>query len=100
MEILPDSVIELIACGLLMIYSSTGRVSELVGHEEGVRFCPKKSWESEPHALEPHLVSDARNHMLVNQKNLSIKARSRALEKFDLQNWLFSHGEGFKKYDN
>jgi glycosyltransferase involved in cell wall biosynthesis len=96
----PNIAIEIIACGIPIIYSSTGGVSELVGQQKGVGIFLKKSWESEPHAPEPHLVSDAMSHVLINQKNLSINARSLAAEKFDLQNWLFRYGEGFKKYDN
>ena len=100
MDASPNVVIEAMACGLPIIYSATGGVPELVGHEAGVGLFLKKSWDSEPHAPEPHLVSDAMSHVLVNQKDLSINARSRAVEKFDLQKWLFRHGEVFKKYVN
>lgn len=68
MATLPNIVIELIACGLSMIYPSTGGISELVGHEEGVDLFLKNSWEFEPHAPETHLVSDAMSHVLENQK--------------------------------
>lgn len=90
MAILPDIVIQVIACGLPMIYSSTGEISGLVGHEEGVDLFFKKSRESEPHALKSHLVSDAMSHVIENQKNLFINARSRTVEKFDLQNWSYA----------
>jgi glycosyltransferase involved in cell wall biosynthesis len=100
MDASPNVVIEAMACGLPIIYSSTGGVPELVGHDAGVGIILKENWESEPHAPEPHLVSDAMSHVLTNQNNLSIHARSRAVEKFDLQKWMYRHGEVFKKYVN
>ena len=100
MDASPNVVIEAMASGLPIIYSETGGVPELVGHDAGVGLFLKKSWESEPHAPEPHLVSDAMSYVLANQKSLSMHARSRAVEKFDLQKWLFRHGEVFKSYVN
>jgi glycosyltransferase involved in cell wall biosynthesis len=96
----PNVVIEAMASGLPVIYSGTGGVPELVGQEAGVGLFLKKSWESEPYAPEPHLISEAMKHVFANQKIFSINARSRAVEKFDLQKWLIRHREVFKKYVN
>ena len=100
MDASPNVVIEAMACGLPIIYSATGGVPELVGPDAGVGLFLKKSWASEPHAPEPHLISDAMSYVLANQKGLSTYARSRAVEKFDLQTWLFRHGKVFKNYVN
>lgn len=100
MDASPNVVIEAMACGLPIIYSATGGVAELVGHNAGIGLLLEKSWESKPYAPEPNLVSDAMSYVLANQEVLSKNARSRAVEKFDLQKWIFRHEEIFSKYVN
>jgi len=100
MDASPNVVIEAMASGLPIIYSATGGVPELVGPEAGVGLNLTKSWESKPIAPEPNLVSEAMSYVLANQKVLSINARLRAVEKFDLQKWLLKHEEVFNKYVN
>jgi len=100
MDASPNVVIEAMACGLPVIYSATGGVPELVGQNCGVGLFLKENWESKPHAPEPNLVSDALSYVLENQKELSLNARRRAEQKFDLQKWLIRHEEVFNKYVN
>jgi glycosyltransferase involved in cell wall biosynthesis len=100
MDASPNVVIEAMASGLPVIYSATGGVPELVGQDCGVGIFLETSWESKPYAPEPNLVSDAMNYVLVNQKKLSINARSHAENNFDLQKWLIRHEKVFNRYVN
>ena len=98
MDASPNVVIEAMACGLPVIYSATGGVTELVGQDCGVGLFLKENWGSKPHAPKPDEVSAAMSFVLANQKKLSVNARSRAEDNFDLQKWLSRHEEVFCRY--
>jgi glycosyltransferase involved in cell wall biosynthesis len=100
MDASPNVIIEAMACGLPIVYSASGGVSELVGQKAGIGLSIENRWESKPHAPEPQLISEAMSYIMGDQKAFSIHARSRAVGKFNIKNWMTRHEEVFLKYAN
>jgi glycosyltransferase involved in cell wall biosynthesis len=95
MDASPNVVIEAMASGLPIIYSSTGGVPELVGQEGGIGLRQKESWDLEPHSPDPGLVSEAMRAVISNQNFHSLAVRARAVEFFNLTRWIARHKEVF-----
>lgn len=98
MDASPNVVIEAMASGLPIIYSSTGGVPELVGQDGGIGLKQKESWDLEPHSPDPGLVSEAMRAVISNQNLYSLAARARAVANFDINNWIKKHKEIFSAY--
>jgi glycosyltransferase involved in cell wall biosynthesis len=98
MDASPNVVIEAMACGLPIIYSSTGGVPELVGKEAGIGLFLKESWSLEPHCPKPELISEAMGEMIALRNDMSIAARRRAVAEFNMDNWISKHQKIFIEY--
>jgi glycosyltransferase involved in cell wall biosynthesis len=96
MDASPNVVIEAMASGLPIIYSSTGGVPELVGQNGGIGLKQNQSWELEPHSPDPGLVSEAMRAVMGNQNYYSLAARARAVEFFNITKWITRHKEVFE----
>lgn len=90
----PNTVIEALSCGLPVVYVNSGGVPELVGNECGVGVDTESSWEKniEPDSKD---LAQALLQAKENYAKFSKNARERALEKFDLNNWITRHKEIF-----
>lgn len=92
----PRLVVEAMACGLPIVYSATGGVPELVGDAAGIGIPGPLDWNEDrpPDARE---LADAVISTLINREVYSRAARLRAIEKFDVHDWLVRHREIFKQ---
>ena len=98
MDASPNVVIEAMACGLPIVYSSTVGVPELVGSEAGIGLIQKESWSIEPHHPNPELVSEAMNRVIIQRNAFSAAARKRAVAQFNIDNWVGRHRKVFDAY--
>ncbi len=89
----PNTVLEALACGLPVVYSRSGGVPELVG-DCGVGLKCEESWEE---AKSPLLedVTEGMSIVADNHAALSVAARNRAVDVFDLGHWIARHGKVF-----
>lgn len=90
----PRLVIEAMSCGLPIVYSATGGVAELVGDEAGIGITGPLDWDKD-HPPDSESLADAVIDMLSNLDGFSQAARKRAVQFFDVQDWINMHGEIF-----
>lgn len=91
----PGVVVEALACGLPVVYSSSGGVPELVG-EAGIGVPAPLDWET-IHPPEPGLLAAAILRVAEQRQHYARLARQRAVEQFDLGPWLQRHREVFER---
>ena len=85
----PGIVLEAMACGLPIVYSSSGGVPELVG-EAGRGVPAPLDWEHD-HPPAPEDLARAVLDVAERLPELRAAARARAVEHFDLAPWLERH---------
>ena len=85
----PAVVIEAMSCGLPIVYSSSGGVPELVG-DAGAGVPAELSWERDI-APDPEALADAVERVAAELGTFSLRARNRAVQHFDLQQWMDRH---------
>ena len=90
----PTVVLEALASGLPVVYSASGGTPELVG-EAGIGVAAQLDWEQD-HPPEPEELGEAVLAAAARRDELGDAARSRAVERFDLQQWLTRHRELFE----
>lgn len=90
----PGVVIEAMACGVPIVYSSSGGVPELVGAEAGVGVPTSTSWEKQI-PPEPELWAKAVFKVAEDISGYGEAARQRAVERFDLKPWVERHRRVF-----
>jgi glycosyltransferase involved in cell wall biosynthesis len=95
----PNTVIEAMACGLPVICVSSGGLPELVGDEAGVKIETGESWDE---ILIPDEKKIAESMIMVanKYKEMSINARKRSVEMFDIKHWVNRHLIIFKQHLN
>jgi glycosyltransferase involved in cell wall biosynthesis len=95
----PNAVIEALSCGLPVVYSNTGGVPELVGNDAGIALECEESWghSQVPEALN---ICNGMLEVVKNHKKMSVIARKRAVDKFDITHWVNRHKEIFEQQLN
>ena len=93
----PTVVLEGMGSGLPVVYSRSGGVPELVGEEAGIGVAAEKSWERDdppqPAAMAAAVIALSEPD---RYRAASASARSRAVERFDLDPWLDRHRTVFE----
>lgn len=91
----PRLVVEAMACGLPVVYSATGGTPELVGSDAGIGIPGPVDWE-QIHEADPSVLSAALCDIFNNYERYSVCARQRAVERFDVSDWLNAHDKIFR----
>jgi glycosyltransferase involved in cell wall biosynthesis len=92
----PTVVIEALACGLPVVYSRSGGVPELVGDAAGIGVPTVQTWERDvppdPEALSHAIITVRRSFA-----NYAAAARQRAVDRFDVIQWMERHARVFER---
>jgi glycosyltransferase involved in cell wall biosynthesis len=86
----PTVVLEGLATGLPVVYSSSGGVPELVGDEAGIGIPAERSWDVDM-APRPEEVAAAVDRVWREREQYGRAARARAVTRFDVASWLARH---------
>ncbi len=92
----PTVVIEALACGLPVIASRSGGMTELVGEDGGELIDVPLSWDQAA-APEPKQLANAVMRMIPNWPARSRAARARAERLFDAHAWVEAHRQIFER---
>lgn len=89
----PGLVVEALACGLPVVYSCSGGTPEIVG-AAGRGVPVEHTWERDV-APDPEAMTQAVSEVIDGYPALSLAARRRAVEQFDIGPWLQRHAAVF-----
>ena len=92
----PTLVLEAMACGLPVAYAASGGTVELVGDTAGVGVAHLATWEREV-PPEPEAMAEAVDRIVCDLPRYSAAARSRAVERFALADWIDRHAALFNE---
>ena len=95
-DVCPTTVLEAMACGLPVVYSTSGGTPELVGAEAGVGIPAPLDWEA-VHPPAPEAVAEAILAAAARRTMMSRAARERAVAHFDVQPWIRRHRQVFAR---
>jgi glycosyltransferase involved in cell wall biosynthesis len=94
----PNTVIEAMSSGLPVIYSDSGGVPEIVGVKAGVALSVPQGWDAVNHIPGVNDLAAAMIYVSKNHAEMSLAARKRAINEFELANWLERHNEIFHHF--
>ena len=86
----PTAVLEAMASGLPILYSSSGGVPELVGKDSGLGIEVEENWRR-TEVPSKSAISNGMKEIIENKINMSQASRERAIEYFDIKKWIFKH---------
>ena len=92
----PRLVVEAMACGLPIVYSQSGGVSELVGDKAGIGIPSKLDWE-EDHPPDSSELAKAAMQVIASLDIYAESARKRAETYFDMNPWRERHAAIFSE---
>ena len=87
------------ASGLPVLYSSSGGVPELVGSKAGIGLNVPHDWKK-IHIPEISNIVIGLFKIMENRQMFSESARERAINLFDIKDWIKSHDNLFKELLN
>lgn len=86
----PRLISEALACGLPIVYSSSGGTPELVGNDAGIGLPAPVDFES-VHPPDPVAMAEAVIRVVASYDSYSDAARRQAVERLGMVNWLQEH---------
>jgi glycosyltransferase involved in cell wall biosynthesis len=92
----PNAVLEALATGLPVLYSSSGGVPELVGDDAGVGLPVEQTFDY-PAVPAADDIAKGMEAILRGSEPMSKEARKRAVERFSLSHWYSRHEAVFDK---
>ena len=92
----PNTVLEALASGLPVAYSSSGGVPELVGAKAGAGIAAPEIYDKvwAPEAVD---IAAAMAAVAAKRETMSAAARQRAVETFDISHWIRRHEAVFSR---
>lgn len=91
----PNAVLEAMACGLPILYSSSGGVPEQVGPAAGIGLPVPETFEEDV-APEPNAIAEGMAQIMRGWDAMAAAAQARAVEQFDLSMWFARHEAIFR----
>jgi glycosyltransferase involved in cell wall biosynthesis len=92
----PTTVLEAMASGLPVVYSATGGVPELVGPDAGVGVPGELRWDRDV-PPDADALAEAVCRVADRHGDYARAARQRAVDRFDVSDWLSRHEEVFQR---
>jgi len=95
----PTVVIESMACGVPVVGSNSGGVTEMVGEDAGILLDVPESWD-QSYYPDANKMADRVETIMGNHNYWSKRARARAVEKYGKELWLKKHADIFSMLVN
>ena len=92
----PSAVLEAMSSGLPILYSASGGIPELVNKDSGIGLTVKENWMTTEIPKRSD-IQDGIKKIIENKNKMSQSARFRAIEYFDIKNWINKHHDIFEK---